>query len=108
MGPMRETDMVLHLMEELSRRDCNGHAKVRLGLARGDPDRFQTIFSHYSRGTYFEHVDLQLDAVKPEIQCDCGYRAVVTHPKLLSHCPVCGDTPELAQGAEFDIVEPAN
>lgn len=104
---MQETDLVMKLIEELSHRGCNGHAKVRLGTALADPDKFKNIFNHYSRGTYFENVDLQLEEVYPVIQCECGYTAHVMSPDMLSDpCPQCGGTPELQHGKEFEILEP--
>lgn len=103
---MQETDLVLKLIEELSRRECNGHARVRLGTALADPDKFKDIFSQYSRGTYFENIDLELDEVYPEIQCSCGYHDSAPSPDMLSSCPQCGGTPELSSGTEFEIMEP--
>ncbi len=104
---MQETDLVIELIEELSNRQCNGHAKVRLGTALADPDKFKNIFSHYSRGTYFEQVDLELEEIYPVIQCSCGYTATVTSPDMLSApCPKCGGEPQLEHGTEFEIVEP--
>jgi Zn finger protein HypA/HybF involved in hydrogenase expression len=104
---MQETDLVMKLIEELSHRQCNGHAKVRLGTALADPEKFRDIFHHYSRGTYFEEVDLDLEVVYPEVQCACGYRAAVTSPDMLSAaCPQCGGDPQLQRGTEFEIIEP--
>lgn len=104
---MQETNLVMQLIEELSRRECNGHAKVRLGRARASPAKFKEIFNHYSRGTYFEQVDLAIEEVPPIIGCECGYNALVTAPAMLSEpCPECGGEPELRQGMEFDILEP--
>lgn len=104
---MQETDLVIKLIEELSERGCNGHAKIRLGTALADPEKFRDIFSHYSRGTYFEQVDLEVEEVAPVIQCTCGYTAPVTSTEMLSaSCPHCGDQPQLAHGTEFDIIEP--
>ncbi len=103
---MQETDLVLQLIEELSRRECNGHAKLRLGTALADPDKFKDIFSHYSRGTYFENVDLELEEVYPVVQCQCGYENTAPSADVVSSCPQCGGVPELVQGTEFDILEP--
>ncbi|MDY6769967.1 MAG: hydrogenase/urease maturation nickel metallochaperone HypA [Candidatus Nanohaloarchaea archaeon] len=103
---MQETDLVLELLQELERQQCNGHAKVRLGTALADPDTFQDIFATYSRGTYFEEVDLEVEPVDPVIACDCGYEAAPRSPRELDECPSCGGTPELAEGVEFDIQVP--
>lgn len=103
---MCETDLVIRLMEELSRRDCNGHATVRLGEARADPDTFSSIFAHYARGTYFENVDLDVEVVEPVVACSCGYRTTPTNTRMLQQCPRCSRTPQLMQGNEFAIIEP--
>lgn len=103
---MRETDLVMQLIETLRQRGCNGHASVRLGRALADPATFADIFAEFSRGTYFEYVDLEVEAVDPEITCSCGYSGPVTGPDDVSACPRCGATPELARGTEFEIIEP--
>ncbi len=103
---MCETDLVLDLLRTLQRRDCNGHARVRLGTARADPDRFRQIFDRYARGTYFEHVDLEVEEEDPVVACSCGYEAVPATPAALQHCPRCTETPELVAGTAFDVVEP--
>ncbi|MCJ7479144.1 MAG: hydrogenase maturation nickel metallochaperone HypA [Candidatus Nanohaloarchaeota archaeon QJJ-7] len=103
---MQETDLVMNLMRELEQRQCNGHAKVKLGTALADPAKFQDIFSNFSRGTYFESLNLEIETVDPVISCSCGYRASPRSPEELSICPVCGGEPELEQGIEFEILEP--
>ncbi|MFB6076817.1 MAG: hydrogenase maturation nickel metallochaperone HypA [Candidatus Nanohaloarchaea archaeon] len=103
---MRETDLVMELLETLRQRECNGHASVRLGTAIADPATFDDIFTRFSRGTYFEHVDLDIHPVDPAITCDCGYTGPVTSPDKISRCPRCGGTPDLSRGTEFEVVEP--
>lgn len=101
-----ETELVMELLETLERRQCNGHATVRLGTALADPDTFADIFTEFSRGTYFEHVGLDVEVVDPVISCGCGYRARPTDPAQLSRCPRCGGRPDLVRGTEFEILEP--
>lgn len=103
---MQETDLVLELIETLSERNCNGHARVRLGTALADPDRFRKIFSHYSRGTYFEEINLDLEPVPPVISCSCGFEGPVRSPEMVSQCPSCGEQPALEHGTEFEVLEP--
>ncbi|MDY6773647.1 MAG: hydrogenase maturation nickel metallochaperone HypA [Candidatus Nanohaloarchaea archaeon] len=103
---MQETNLVMNLIRTLEQKQCNGHAKVKLGTALADPTKFQSIFSSFSRGTYFEHVDLEIETVDPVVSCSCGYRAAPRSPEDLSTCPSCGGEPELEHGTEFEIVEP--
>ncbi|MDY6765960.1 MAG: hydrogenase maturation nickel metallochaperone HypA [Candidatus Nanohaloarchaea archaeon] len=103
---MQETDLVMELMRRLEQQQVNGHATVKLGTAVADPDTFQDIFSRFSRGTYFEHVELDVDPVDPVIACECGYRATPRSPDELDRCPACGGTPELEQGTEFEVIVP--
>lgn len=104
---MQETDLVMRLLETLERRQCNGHARVRLGTALADPATFRSIYTEFSRGTYFENVSLDLDTVDPAIRCDCGYAAPLDDPAHLSTCPACGGEPTLVRGTEFEVLEPA-
>lgn len=105
---MQETDLVLELIEELSKRQCNGHACVRLGTGIADPQKFLEIYDRYATGTYFEQVDLELQTVAPEIQCSCSSidKRVETPEELSETCPHCGEVPKLVHGTEFDILEP--
>lgn len=103
---MRETDLVMDLMRELSRRDCNGHATVRLGTALADPARFRSIFTHYARGTYFEQVDLEIEEEQPVVACPCGYREEAPRADALERCPYCAGATYLLNGNEFEVLEP--
>jgi Zn finger protein HypA/HybF involved in hydrogenase expression len=103
---MQETDLVMETLRILEAQQCNGHARVKLGTAVADPSTFQDIFTEYSKGTYFEQVDLEVDAIDPVITCDCGYRAAPRNPDELDQCPACGAVPELEQGTEFKVIVP--
>lgn len=103
---MQETELVMDLFESLERRECNGHATVRMGTALADPAKFRRIFSRFSRGTYYEELELDLEEVDPVISCSCGYRGVPSSAAELSECPRCGGNPELEKGTEFEVVEP--
>ncbi|MDY6776542.1 MAG: hydrogenase maturation nickel metallochaperone HypA [Candidatus Nanohaloarchaea archaeon] len=103
---MQETDMVMELLQVLERRQCNGHAHVRLGRALADPDKFRNIFSRFSRGTYFENVNLDIEPVEPVVSCSCGYQGIPRSADELTTCPRCGGEPRLEEGDEFEIVEP--
>lgn len=96
----------MELIRALEQRQCNGHAKVKLGTALADPETFRSIFTRFSKGTYFEHVDLEVEAVDPMISCACGYRAVPRSPEAVSRCPACGEEPRLERGTEFEVLEP--
>ncbi len=103
---MQETDLVMQLLETLERRQCNGHARVRLGTGIADPDTFRDIYTEFSRGTYFEHVDLDVEPVDPAIRCGCGYGGPLRNAAHLHACPACGAEPELVHGTEFEVLEP--
>lgn len=98
----------MRALQELRRRDCNGHVRFRLGMARVDPERFRRVFEHFSRGTYFEDTALELETVEPVMACGCGYRRSVSRQAYLgdARCPRCRDRMELERGDEFEIVEP--
>jgi len=108
MMTMKEANLAMQALEELNRRECNGHVKFRLGLAHADPDRFQRVFKRFSRGTYFEETAVQIETVEPVVSCGCGYRRQMAQGSYLhdASCPRCGGRLEFEHGHEFEILEP--
>lgn len=104
---MRETELVMQTMEELNRRTCNGHIKIKMGTAEADEDRFRDIFDRFSRGTYFETMDLEIESVTNTVACECGYARPLNTDSYLPtrNCPRCGETLRI-KGEDFTIVEP--
>ncbi|MCJ7450479.1 MAG: hydrogenase/urease maturation nickel metallochaperone HypA [Candidatus Nanohaloarchaeota archaeon QJJ-9] len=105
---MSETERVLEIIQELNRRDCNGHAKIKLGRAVAKPERFRKIFERYSRGTYFEKVDLDIEEVPIQLGCGCGYWRIIKPEDEVNSpsCPRCGNELSIEKGNEVEIVKP--
>lgn len=104
---MRETELVMHTMEELNRRTCNGHIKIKIGAAMADADQFESIFERFSQGTYFETMDLEIEMVRNTLQCGCGYARRLNEDAYVPAmtCPRCGGTLNI-DGEDFTIIEP--
>lgn len=104
----KEANLAMDALQELRRRDCNGHVRFRLGEARVDPETFCRVFERFSRGTYFEDTAVEVETVEPVFACGCGYRRCVRQQAYLDDpmCPRCQDRMEMEQGHEFEIVEP--
>ncbi len=105
---MREAKLVMQAMEELNRRECNGHVKLRLGNAVAAPETFRQMFDRFSKGTYFEGIKLEIEEVPAVISCNCGYRRRLGSRNHLPRveCPRCRNRLSVEQGNEFEIVEP--
>lgn len=104
----KEANLAMDALQELRRRDCNGHVRFRLGEARVDPETFCRVFDRFSRGTYFEDTAVEIETVEPVLACGCGYRRQVRQQAYLDdrRCPRCRERMEMEQGQEFEIVEP--
>lgn len=104
---MEETELVMQTMEELNRRTCNGHIKIRMGTATADPDQFRSIFERFSAGTYFETMEMEIEHVRSQLACECGYRRALSTDAYIPamDCPRCGNALEI-DGDEFTIIEP--
>ncbi|MDY6771397.1 MAG: hydrogenase/urease maturation nickel metallochaperone HypA [Candidatus Nanohaloarchaea archaeon] len=105
---MKEAQLAMRALEELNRRECNGHVRFRVGRARVRPEKFRNAFKRFSRGTYFEDTRIEIETVQPVAGCDCGYNRRLSRRSYLpeAECPRCGDQLTLQQGEEFEIVEP--
>ncbi|MDY6778634.1 MAG: hydrogenase/urease maturation nickel metallochaperone HypA [Candidatus Nanohaloarchaea archaeon] len=103
-----ETELVMRTIEELNRRQCNGHVKLELGSAIASVERFRKIFERFSEGTYFEEMDVEIDEVPSVVACSCGYRRKIGSRGYIPHgnCPRCGRLLDLERGGEFRILEP--
>jgi len=96
-------------LEELNRRECNGHLKLRMGNAVASPYRFRKIFRKFSEGTYFEQMDLEIEEVAASLSCsECGYKRRIESDSYVYSfsCPRCREELSLKEGQEFEIVEP--
>jgi Zn finger protein HypA/HybF involved in hydrogenase expression len=103
-----ETELVMHTLQELKQRDCNGHVKIKVGSAGARISRFKRIFRRFAEGTYFEDIDLQISSVPTVISCRCGYQRRLGPRSYVSgrSCPRCQGRMEVRQGDEFEILEP--
>lgn len=105
---MQEAKLVMRAMQELNRRECNGHVKLRLGNVLAAPETFRQMFDRFSKGTYFEGIHLEIEEVPTVISCRCGYRRRLGREGYLPQveCPRCRNRLSVEQGDEFEIVEP--
>lgn len=98
---------VIKAMEDLSRISTNGSARIRVNQNLCDPEVFQTIFDHFSRGTILERIDLEVEPLDTKMKCGgCGHeREVEGDHQGYEKCPSCGRFAEIQDNA-YELVEP--
>lgn len=91
-----------------SKKETNGHAKIKLGHLMADPDTFRSLFKLFTQGTELDHVQLDIEDLAPKVSCDCGFSGEVTLPSHVrsASCPRCKKKVDIVQGKEFEIVYP--
>jgi Zn finger protein HypA/HybF involved in hydrogenase expression len=99
-------NVLISVMADLSRMETNGYAKVRVNENICEPERFQRLLTYFTRGTILETVELDMDGMKPEAECVCGFRREIedSHPGYVK-CPNCGKFAEVQDNA-YEIARP--
>ncbi len=99
-------NVLIKVMEDLSKISTNGSAYVRVNQSICQPEEFRTLFDYFSRGTILEHVDMEVDPLPTRMECSCGYKKEVSgdHPGYMK-CPNCGRFAEI-KDEPYEMVEP--
>ncbi len=100
-------DVVIGVMQDLSRISTNGSARVRINQNLCDPDTFESLFNHFARGTILERIDLDVEHLKTLMSCgSCGHQQTVGGDHSgYQRCPQCGKFAEIQDHA-YQLVEP--
>lgn len=98
---------VIKSMQDLSRISTNGSARIRINSNLCEPDVFETLFDHFSRGTILERLDLEVESLDTKLECgSCGHnRKVEGEHSGYERCPSCGRFAEIKDNA-YELVEP--
>lgn len=99
-------NVLIEVMQDLSRISTNGRARIRVNSSVADPEEFNALFDYFSRGTIVEHVDLDVEPMQTKMQCSCGAEKTVKgdHPGY-QKCPSCGRFAEVDDSG-YELVEP--
>lgn len=99
-------NVIIRTMEDLSRIATNGSAHIRVNRAICEPEEFEALFDHFSRGTLLEHLDLKVDPLETQLKCGCGHEQTVNEDHSgYKKCPSCGRFAEVQDNA-YELVEP--
>ncbi len=76
-------------------------------LAMINQDQLTFCMESIVKGTLLDGMKLDIDEIKAEIRCGCGYTGRAVDDSLISYivCPQCGSTAELIRGREIIIKE---
>lgn len=99
-------NVLINVMQDLSRISTNDYARIRLNSNLCDPETFQQLFEYFSKGTILEHVHLEVEPMQETMACSCGYEKAVEdeHPGYLK-CPECGRFAEV-DDQSYSLVNP--
>lgn len=100
-------NVLIEVMQDLSRVSTNGSAHVRINNHLCEPERFEQLFNHFSRGTLLERIELEVGDLPTKLECSCGYQEKVENPdhKGYSRCPSCGQFANVKDN-EYQLVKP--
>jgi len=100
-------DVVIGVMQDLSRISTNGSARIRVNENLCDPEVFESLFNHFSRGTILERLDLEVETLETKMSCgSCGHeRKVNGEHSGYERCPTCGKFAEV-QDSAYELVKP--
>jgi Zn finger protein HypA/HybF involved in hydrogenase expression len=98
---------VIKAMQDLSRISTNGSARIKVNQNLCEPEVFQSLFNHFSRGTILERLDLEVEKLDTKMECGgCGHERTVEGDHVgYEKCPSCGRFAEIKDNA-YELVEP--
>jgi Zn finger protein HypA/HybF involved in hydrogenase expression len=100
-------NVLINLMQDLSRYSTNGSAHIKINSSMCDPNQFQALFNHFSKGTILERIDLQVDELSTYVDCSCGYSQNFEEEDHAGYtrCPRCGKFAEV-RDESYELVNP--
>lgn len=100
-------NIVIGVMQDLSRISTNGSAKVRINQNLCEPEVFESLFEQFSRGTILERLNLEAEPLETRLECgSCGHeRPVEGEHSGYKKCPTCGRFAEIRDDA-YQLVNP--
>lgn len=99
-------NVLIQVMQDLSRISTNGSAHVRVNEQMCRPEEFQRLFNYFTKGTILDRVDIHVEPLKTRMQCSCGNSRTVKgeHPGYMK-CPNCGRFAEIKDDP-YQLVHP--
>lgn len=98
--------VLVNLMQDLSRLSTNGEAHIRVNDQLCEPEQFEALFGHFTRGTILERINLHVEELDTRVECSCGYREQLgNNKKGYTKCPECGKFAEVKNDA-YELVSP--
>lgn len=99
-------NVLIQVMQDLSRISTNGSATVRVNKSLCKPSDFEKLFNYFSKGTIIERVDLDVQPMNTKMKCSCGTTQQINgdHPGYMK-CPNCGRFAEIKDEA-YRLVDP--
>ena len=100
-------NILINLMQDLSRYSTNGTAHIKINNSVCDPRRFNALFNHFTRGTILERIDLEVGELETRVECSCGYNQVFEEDDHAGYtrCPRCGKFAEI-KDIPYELIEP--
>ncbi len=100
-------NVLIELMQDLSRISTNGSAQVRVNQHLCNPEDFERLFGYFSKGTLLERLELQAEPLETRLECVCGYEEAINDPNHggYDRCPECGQFADVKDD-EYQLVKP--
>lgn len=100
-------NVLIEVMQELSRVSTNGSAHVKINDQLCDPELFEKLFDYFSQGTILERIDLEVESMDTQLECACGYSEIIeeSEHKGYDRCPSCGRFADINDN-EYSLVKP--
>ncbi|MFB6209237.1 MAG: hydrogenase/urease maturation nickel metallochaperone HypA [Candidatus Nanohaloarchaea archaeon] len=92
-------NILIEVMQDLSRISTNGSAYVKVNNHICDPERFEQLFNYFSRGTILERLEIEVDSLETKMECACGFEEKVEEADHNGYdrCPSCGRFADIKQ-----------
>lgn len=99
-------NVLIQVMQDLSRVSTNGSAQVKINEHICQPEEFEQLFDYFSRGTVLDRIELQAEGMTPYMKCACGYEEEVgPEHNGYDRCPSCGRFADVKE-EHYQLVNP--
>ncbi|MBC5793120.1 MAG: hydrogenase maturation nickel metallochaperone HypA [Nanohaloarchaea archaeon] len=99
-------NVLIEVMQDLSRVSTNGEATVKVNRTMCSPERFEQLFNYFSKGTILERINLNVQPMDSKLECGCGYAEVIDEEHNgYDRCPQCGRFADI-KDTDYQLVDP--
>ncbi len=98
-------NIILEVIDDLLSTKVSTDIHIRINDNLCSEKEFEILFKQFTKGTFLERANLQVESFKPSITCGCGHREPYKGDKNYIKCPKCGKFANITDKS-YEIIKP--